>query len=155
MAQLETYILRLLIGSILCATILRLVQEKQYQTMLRTLCGIFLTLLLLDPLGEIRWSPDWSILKNAAYQGETYSAYGTQIAQRSQIQRISEALESYVLDKAAGTDANLAVEVTVGETLLPEYIILRGEVAPDARQQLSEMIERELGIAKENQLWTG
>lgn len=155
MADLQQYILRLLAGSILCAMILALVQGKQYEALIRTLCGLFLTLLLLDPLCHFSWDPDWGILEDAFNRGKAHSAYGTAMAQQDQIQRISQALEAYILDKAAREGTSLTVNVIVGEDLFPERAELNGDWDHHTRQYLTEMIERELGIAKENQLWSG
>ena len=155
MGILGPYFFRLLVGSMLCAMILSLVQQKHAEGFLRILCGIFLTLLLLDHLGDISWDPDWEAWEDAVFKGERHSAYGTAMAQQARKQRISEALEAYILDKAAREDISLTVDVIVGEDLLPERVELQGQWEEHTRQYLTELIERELGIAKENQWWTG
>ena len=155
MTALKLYILRLLIGSILCATVLCLVEKKQYEAFLRSLCGIILMLLLLNPLNDIRWNLDWNLLEESVLDGQLYSAQGTSMAKQEQIQRISEALEAYILDKAAQEELSLTVDVAVREALTPDHVVIHGEVDQDTKQYLTEIIEKELGIAKENQFWDG
>jgi hypothetical protein len=36
---------------------------------------------------------------------------------------------------------------------VPEYVRISGNVAPYAKQQLINIIARELGVAEENQIW--
>lgn len=155
MTALKLYILRLLIGSILCATVLCLVEKKQYEAFLRSLCGIILMLLLLNPLNDIRWNLDWNFLEESVLDGQLYSAQGTSMARQEQIQRISEALEAYILEKAAQEELSLTAEVSVREALTPDHVVIHGEVDQDTKQYLTEIIEKELGIAKENQFWDG
>ena len=63
--------------------------------------------------------------------------------------------EAYILDKASQLNVELSVEVTIDEENIPTAVTLSGEVSPYARRQLQEIIESDLGIAKENQRWTG
>ena len=155
MAVLSQYLLRLLMGAILCSVVLCLFRQTPYEDLLRTLCGIFLTVFLLQPLREFTWEADFEIPDQSFSAGQTYRDHGTAMARQAQIQHISEALEAYILDKAAGEGVFLTVEVTVGEDLLPERAVLRGEWEEHTRQALEDTIETELGIAKENQWWTG
>ena len=64
-------------------------------------------------------------------------------------------LEEYILEKAASLDTALSVTVTLGEDNLPEMVYLRGSCAPGTKAELASMMETDLGISKENQLWTG
>jgi hypothetical protein len=38
---------------------------------------------------------------------------------------------------------------------VPISVEIRGSVSPYGKQQLTKLLEEELGIAKENQLWIG
>ena len=51
--------------------------------------------------------------------------------------------------------ADVAVDVILSDTSMPvpEYVRISGNVAPYAKQQLINIIERELGVAEENQIW--
>lgn len=155
MAALETYILRLLAGSILCAVVLRMVPEKPYEGLLRSLSGIFLTLLMLEPLGNLSWDLELDCFEAAGSEGENHSAYGADMAKQEQLRCISEELEAYILDKAGREGESLKIDVILGADFLPERVELQGECEEPARQYLTELIETELGIAKENQVWTG
>ena len=155
MGVFSQYLLRLLIGAILCSVVLCLLRQTPYEGLLRTLCGMFLTIFLLQPLGKFTWDTDFGLWNQSVYEGQSHSDRGTAMALEAQKQRISQALEAYILDKAAGEGIPLTVEVTVGDDLLPERAVLRGKWEEHTRQALAETIEKELGIAKENQWWTG
>lgn len=155
MAGLSQYFLRLLTAAILLSLVLCLFRNTPYERLLRCLCGVFLTIFLMKPLRELPPEGDFGIPEQWVHEGQDYSAYGTAMAQQERKQRISQALEAYILDKAAGEGIRLTVEVTLGEDLLPESAVLQGEWEEHTRQALAESIETELGIAKENQWWTG
>jgi hypothetical protein len=77
------------------------------------------------------------------------------MAQQAREQCISENLEAYILDKAGRDNISLTVDVTLGEDLVPEMIQIQGKWDQHIKQELTEIIEKELGVAKENQIWIG
>lgn len=118
--------------------------------------GVFLLLTVLHPLKGLAvplldgFTADYRTeAQQAVFSGEesTYRALAAFIKDRS---------AAYILQKADAVGLQLEVEVVVsGDTLpVPQKVYITGAAAPYARQQLQEIIRRELGIAKENQIWT-
>ena len=64
---------------------------------------------------------------------------------------------AYILDKAETLRAQLTVQVILSDEELPvpERIYLTGQASPYARSMLQRLIEEELGVPKERQIWTG
>ena len=65
---------------------------------------------------------------------------------------INEKIEEYILKKASDYSAKLDVEVIL-ENNIPAIVILDGDISPYAKRQLEAILEKELGITKENQQW--
>jgi hypothetical protein len=60
------------------------------------------------------------------------------------------------LDKAQALNTALEVEVTLSddEIPIPVKVRLSGKVSPYAKGRLQQIISEELGIERENQIWT-
>jgi hypothetical protein len=91
-----------------------MVHKKRYEALLRNVCGVFLTMLLLGPMGEITWDFDFRVWKDAVSDGNKYISYGTSMAQQAREQCISENLEAYILDKAGRDNISLTVTSICG-----------------------------------------
>ena len=72
-------------------------------------------------------------------------------------QVIIEETESYILSKAASQDPGFSVEVILsdGEDPIPESVVISGSLTEAEKQNLQKVLEEELAIAKENQIWIG
>lgn len=70
---------------------------------------------------------------------------------------IEENAAAYILEKAGAMGLNVTVSVTAGADgsgcYLPVSAAIAGEIPEDAREELSEIIETELGITRDNQKW--
>ena len=155
MSTLGQYVMGLIAGALICSVVMSFVTETTHRELIRMLCGIFMTVLIIAPLPGIQWKSDLLHWENVLRAGQDQASAGEIMARDVQIQRITDAVESYILDKASLEGAVLTVDVTLGEDMLPVGAEMKGTVETEIRESLSEMLERELGIAKENQRWTG
>ena len=80
---------------------------------------------------------------------------GENLARDSMAEIIKSETEAYILDTARSLQAEVTVEVSVNEENVPDSVTVSGAVSPYVRRQLQRIIESDLGIAKENQKWTG
>lgn len=149
------YVLGLIGAALLAAVAVSLAGEGTHKQLVRLLCGIVMTLVFLRPLAGWRFEPDLSFMKEVLDAGSREANAGQNLAREEQIRRITAGVESYILDKADREGADLTVEVTLTEDLLPAGVVLRGKASREAKENLSRMLEQDLGITKENQLWTG
>ena len=114
----------------------------------RRLAGsIFLTLAVLAPLGNAELPRlDLDRLKSDALRA---SLDGIRQAEEAEAECISQALEAYILTKAAELGLSPRVRVELDRAGLPTGVTLTGEEAP----QLTEVIARALGLEKEAVTW--
>ena len=154
MEALRQYVISVVAGAILCGIALRLVPKGALSQIMKLLCGLILTLCVLRPmvkaelLNSIRF--DGSFFDDAvstAALGEEYSA-------RAIRDIIKSETEAYILDKARSLGAKILAEVSLTTDGVPAGVRVTGSLSPYAKAALADYISRELGISKENQVWT-
>ena len=81
---------------------------------------------------------------------------GENAAREAMAERISQQTKAYILDKAQALEASLTVEVILDDAGIPTPCGVRisGKVSPYAKGVLSDYMEKELGIPREEQRWT-
>lgn len=157
MQAIGQYLLSVSGVAILCSILLRLLEGKAGDAALvKMLCGIFMTLTVVSPFTQVRISDFANLLPDITTDAEAAVADGELTAKNALTACITERLEAYILDKAAGMDVALTVEVELtGDTIpVPKCVRLSGDISPYAKSRLQSMIANDLGIDKENQLWT-
>lgn len=155
MQLLGKYVVSLTTAAILCGILLSLLKDDSLRKLLRLVCGIFLILAVLEPLTEIS-SSDFS-WQYSAYvsEGRAAAAVGEELAADARNRIIKEELHSYILDKAVSTGAEIEAELTLDENGVPVFVHISGKWTPESKSDISRFLSEELGIAKENQQWTG
>lgn len=137
-----------LISGLLCGIL-----EKGFgKELVKLLCGLFLTFAAIRPFLDISF-PDISDWLRIYTEEAAYNAgIGEEMAVEAVCDIIKQETEAYILDRAADLNAAVSVDVTV-EGNIPVAVTLEGSISPYAKAQLEGMLEEDLGITKENQLW--
>lgn len=117
----------------------------------KLICGIFLALSLLHPLGslelpELTLDPFLDDAEDAVENGQAQ-------AQAARNAIITDSLEAYILTKASELGLELGAEVTVTAEGLPASVHMTGRASPSDRQALTNEIMVALGIGKEDIHW--
>ena len=155
MEDLSRYLIRVVCAALVCGIINRLGQGSSSQSALNVLSGVFLTIVLIQPLGNLwnfepTFSPrDWDLTAQAIAEE------GAASAQKMRRAIITQQLESYIISKAKEAGAEVEAEVTVGEDFLPTAVVISGPLSPTAKQTLTRILTGELGIPEACQQWTG
>lgn len=125
--------------------------------LLRLIGGVFLMLTVLTPAAKLDFSGIEDYLERFSLDGTDIAAEGAASAGDEYRAIIKEKVEAYILDKAAAMGQSLSVEVILSDadTPVPEGVKLWGDVSACEKMRLQEMMETELAIAKENQIWIG
>lgn len=155
MEALRQYILSVVTAAMLCGIVTGLFPSGTGKQVVRLICGLFLAYTVLAPIsrGELPNLTDFSLgIPEEAAQAV---AVGENLARDSMAEIIKSETEAYILDKARSLQAEVTVEVSVNEENVPDSVTVSGAVSPYVRRQLQRIIESDLGIAKENQKWTG
>ena len=145
----------ILCAALICAILSALAQSGFTKEIIKLLCGLFLTLSVLYPLGQM----DIEALAEVSFpyrtQAQEAAAAGEKITQEAMAESIKAQTEAYILDKAEQLKAAVTVDISVSQECIPEFAKISGDISPDTRKALEAVMETDLGITKENQLWTG
>lgn len=155
MESVKAYIFSVLIVAVLCGFLNRLVKNHVNGALIRMVTGVFMLLVILQPFRTQRFGGWEDILRDI--QDQIHDSQWTgESGRKSELTKIIKSeVAAYILQQAQMLDADISVEVMLSDDdmPIPNGVCISGEIAPYAKQQLIAMIERELGVAKENQIW--
>lgn len=152
-----SYLLSVFTAALVCGIATRLMDGKGTQgAVVRMIAGIFLTFTVIRPMADITVEGIGDLTDDFAIDASAAALEGERITKNALASGIKSRCEAYILDKAHGLNANLTVEVSLtdDDIPIPCAVRLSGKISPYAKTQLQAVIENDLGIEKENQLWT-
>lgn len=157
MTALKQYILSIVCAAVICAVITGITKESGHSRILKLVCGIFLALQIIRPLPGISKLSLADLEPLCLEDAKALTEEGRRLARQEKEQVIIEETESYILSKAASQDPGFSVEVILsdGEDPIPESVVICGSLTEEEKQNLQKVLEEELAIAKENQIWIG
>lgn len=156
MSAVGEYLVCVLAGALICGILLELVGKKSTNaSLIRLLCGVFMTLCIVSPLLDIRIGPLADLTADIKQEADSMAADGKNMAQEQYRAVITQRTEAYILDKAESLGADVTVAVTLGEDdfAAPRAVTVRGRISPYAKGLLGNWLESNLGIAAEEQTW--
>ncbi len=155
--MLATYIIRITAAAILCGIITNFTNKKSSSaTIIRMLCGVFLTISLIQPFLELKIANLSYLMEDFEVQGDAFVTQGEEMASKELKSIIKSKAEAYILDKAQTYGADIQVEVSVDSSSIPvpTGVKISGSISPYGKRQLQQLIADDLGIATEAQAWT-
>lgn len=150
------YLLAVVAAAMLCAVVTSLHGKGSFHTTtLKLICGVFMLLVLVSPIADIKIRSPLKVLDDVSLQADQITAAAADSSRESVSAIIKERTQAYILDKAADSGITLSVEVTLSDGDLPEPVSvhLQGSISPYKKKILSEIIETDLGIPQEAQIW--
>lgn len=156
MDAVKTYLLSVLGAAMVCAIVNRFTGKSPNETVIKMTSGVFLLLTVLQPFAAndpVRWN---SFPINFESKAAAAVQQGEAERQSAMSEFIKEKTTAYILQKARTFHANVTVEISLTDESIPipKSVRISGNISPYAKQQLQDMLEKELGIAKEHQIWT-
>lgn len=152
MPALRQYLFSLVAAAIVCGVVSALGQLSGSKKLVRLLCGLFLVLTALQPLINLT-GVRFEGLEDYRQQARAYVEEGKARSELAWRGIIKDRCCAYILDEAAKLQAQLEVEVVLSPEGMPHQVQLTGRCSPHAKARLSTIIQEQLGITKENQLW--
>ena len=148
----KAYLMKVICAALICALAESIGGDGPGKATRRLVGGLFLVLAVLSPLGNMEL-PRLE-LGELYREAEAVTAEGTAMAEQERLSVITAACEAYIWNKAAAMGLEIQVRVELDRDGLPERAELSGPASPLERQDLTEAIVRELGLGKENVIWT-
>lgn len=156
MDGIREYLLHLIAAAVISGAVMRLLRGNGAACVIaKILCGIFLIYCVVKPIPQLELGEVSSIGTDLRSEAEQAAAWGEKAAWDALAESIKQQTQSYILEKAKEMNVDLAVQVEVSEDDIPTpvSVCLTGKISPYAKSRLSDLIDQELGIEKENQTW--
>ena len=149
------YVICVVAAALLSGILTRLTHKCGSGEIVRMLCGIFMTIILIQPIvgkKEMIWESE---LQGFGKQAEAISREGIAEAESIRKEFIKQRVQTYILSRAGAMDADIQASVTLGENFVPCHVRITGRISPINRSKLTQLIASELGIPREQQEWIG
>ena len=154
--QVRAYLMALVAAALLAGLLQSLPVKGGVKRMLSLGCGLFLCIVLLRPLLELRFG-DLSEYLDAFALPEDQMQDVQEENQLLAGEIIKEQTETYILDKANELGVEVTVEVglqALSDTYrYPYQVTITGILTPAQQEELSEYITEIFGIPGERQIW--
>lgn len=156
MSSIGEYLSGVLCAALICGIVSELMGKKGVSaSLIKILCGIFMTLSVIAPLVDIRMGPLEDLTNGIRADAQSAIAEGESMAVNEYRTVIKQRTEAYILDKAnsLGAEVQVSVSLDEGELAQPCSVIIRGRISPYAKGLLSNWLSTDLGIHTEEQKW--
>lgn len=155
MNGLREYVVGVVAAALLCGIITRLTRNNASGEIVKMLCGVFMTIVVIQPIAG-KQSRLWEFtLPDVTRQAEAVSMEGAAAADDFRREFIKQSTEAYILSRAETMGAVIQAEVSLDENCVPFGVRIDGRISPSYRSKLTQIIASELGIPKEQQEWIG
>lgn len=157
MENIRDYLIGIMAAAIICGGVNLLLDNKGTMgVVVKLMSGLLMILAVVGPWTSISLDNLIGWTNDISADGSSVIADADAAAKEAYREGIKQRVATYVLEKAAHLECNLEIDVTLTEDAVarPVGIILVGNVSPYAKSVLSNMIAEELGIAREEQIWT-
>ena len=154
MNELRMWIFSLIIACLLRSLLPELLPEGTTKSLVKFLCGIAVTMTLLSPLTDARFSLPEDLpyfREEAAFAAEE----GETLARESQMAVIKSACESYILDKGSPEDPGILLDLDISPEPphMPVSARIQGTLSPEEKVTLQRILTEDFSIPKEAQMW--
>ena len=156
MNEIQKYVTSVICASVICAVTLNTgVNNGTHGTLIRMLAGLFMVVTVVSPIADLRIEQAFSYIEDLPYSVGLSVAEGKLATDYETSKIIKQQAETYIGSKAAELGVDAQVEVTLTDSMpsIPYEVRISGNVSPYARTQLKRIIENDLGIPEEKQLW--
>ena len=149
------YIAQAVAAALLCGIIVSMTKHSSGGSIVRMLCGVFMTIVLIQPLAGTNVSFLESILPDITGDAEAVASEGAAAAKDIRREYIKQRVQAYILSRAKTMEADIQANVSLDEDCVPVSVSIAGRISPLSRSRLTQIIASELGIPKERQEWIG
>lgn len=119
------------------------------------LCGLVLIFLVLSPVRQMDLDFVWELSDEIGQEARSITDSAQEEALHQIREGIIERTRTYILDEAESLGADIQVlSLSLEEDgFVPVRVELQGDISPYDRMRLSDLLEEDLGIGKEGQIW--
>lgn len=156
MNHLAKYLLTVIGTAIVCGILKKLLgQGSASGKILHLVTGVIMACTVFSPIISMFGLENPIFLSDFTQDSNRYIAQGISDAKDAQTDIIRSRCTAYVLDKADALGLCITVDLQLCETppYAPEKVTITGAASPYAKVRLQKVIENDLAIPKEAQIW--
>lgn len=152
MQGMGSYVLQLCAGAVLVSVVTSLTGGNGQ---VKWICGLFLTFLVISPVRKMDVDWIWEQIDEIDMEAQRITTQAQEDTLHSIRDGIIQRTRAYILDEAEALGAEVCVVALAldEEKLIPVRVELQGNISPYHRRLLSDFLEEDLGIRKEEQIW--
>lgn len=157
MAAIAQYVFSVIATAIFCGLIQLLFDnDTGMASLMKFITGLVMTIAVISPILNSNFTILEEYMESIQVMRSDVVWEGESMARNAVQDIIKQEAEAYILDRATALDAAVTVQVTLSEDdpPVPVSATVTGEVSPYVKKQLSEVMQEELGISKEQQIWS-
>ena len=155
---LSDWVRTLAMGAVFCGAVLLLIPEGSEKRAVRLTCALVLTILLIAPLQRLDARQLTELITLQRMEGQGLTEEADELSMELCTRIIREKTEEYIWDAARRLGiGKLGVRLRLQETgglPCPWSIDLTGTVTDAQKEELSLLLEGELGIPRQRQTWS-
>lgn len=151
--MLKGYVLSLIAAALVGGILLEVNREGPSGKGMKLLCGLFLLLTVLGPLGKLNL-PDLGDFQEVwREEAQGFVERGEDYAQVERNRGIEGSLTAYILDKAAALGFSVEAKLTLSAEGLPVGVTLEASPTTAQKAAMEAYLKTELGIPEEAVVW--
>lgn len=154
--SLRGYLLTVVTAAIISGIAINLSGKKGlHGAIIKLLSGLFLSITVISPLAKIQLDNFSSYLSGIETDASAIISNAEKDANTAKTEIIKQQVETYILDEASRLGLELDVTVSFSEdtSLQPHAVCISGAISPYKKQKLQTIIQEDLGIPEEQQMW--
>ena len=115
-----------------------------------------MVLTMVSPWSNISIQEYIGYFNSVKYDSAAFAEEGEDFVRRQLRNSIKEKTEAYILDKATllGADIHVSVTCDTADVPIPISVELSGNVSPYTRTRLKQILQSDIGIPEDKQIWT-
>ena len=155
--SIRQYLLSIISAALVAGLILRLINIKTaHGTLIKIITGIFVLSTVIAPWAKLRLDDFLFYFDNIEADAEREVLKGEEASDAAVRSIIKEQVETYILEKASsmGTQLTITVSLSADNPPLPISIKIKGDASPYTKMKLKQIIENDIGIPEDRQIWT-
>lgn len=156
MDSIRTYLLTVVCVAMISSIAINMISKKSpHAAIIKLIAGLIMSITIISPWLKIDFENLSLYLSDFETEAQNAVVDGTEYASTTLSTIIKDNAEAYILDKANQLGLSIEVEVCLSDESppMPTFAEIHGTVSPYAKARLQEIIENDLAISKENQLW--
>lgn len=157
MEDIKQYLITIISVAVLSSILLKLLGEnKSTYKIVKMMCGILMVLTIVSPWANISIQEYIGYFDSVRRDSATFAEVGEDLLYQQLRNSIKEKTEAYILDKATllGADIHVSVTCDTSDVPIPISVELSGNASPYARSRLRQILQSDIGIPEDKQIWT-